>query len=70
VQHFDALKQDINSSLPMQFQALVQQINGEMQGKHVEGTPTTHNLSSTLGQATTGVLANASQPNSMVNLNL
>jgi hypothetical protein len=34
---FDALKQDLSSSLPRQVRALVQQINGEVQGKWVEG---------------------------------
>jgi hypothetical protein len=33
---FDALKQDLSSSLPMVVRVVVQQINGEAQGKHVE----------------------------------
>jgi hypothetical protein len=33
---FDMLKQDLSSSLPRQFRAVVQLINGEVQGKRME----------------------------------
>jgi hypothetical protein len=39
----DAFKQNFNANLPRQVQAMVQQINGEVQGKHTEGVPVTPN---------------------------
>jgi hypothetical protein len=36
---FDVLKQDLSSSLPRHVRAIVQQINGEAQGKRHDGSP-------------------------------
>jgi hypothetical protein len=66
----DSFKQDMNHSLLRQVRVLVQQINGVAQGKRVEGSPTTLNLGGTSNQGNQAALANVSQPNPRVNLNL
>jgi hypothetical protein len=40
----DSFKQDLNSSLPRQVRAVVQQIHREAQGKQLEGSPNMFNL--------------------------
>jgi hypothetical protein len=45
----DEIKQDISSNLPRQVRALVQQINGEAQGKCVERSTATPSLDHQLG---------------------
>jgi hypothetical protein len=67
---FDALKQDLNSSLSRQVRALVQQINGESQAKRVEETHMNPNLNQPSSQGNSGMLANVNQPSSGFNLNL
>jgi hypothetical protein len=67
---FDASKQDLSSSLPRQFGPLVQQINGETQGKWVEAPPMTPGPGATASQGNHGMLANVSQPGQGSNLNL
>jgi hypothetical protein len=66
----DSFKQDMNSSLPRQVRALVQQIQGETQGKRVEGSPSTFNTGGISSQGNQWTLANVSQPNPGVHLNL
>jgi hypothetical protein len=65
-----AFKQDLNSGLPRQVQALVQQINGETQGKCVEESPATPSDSTASSQNNSRLLANVSQPGTWGNLNL
>jgi hypothetical protein len=48
----DAFKQDLNNNLPRQVRAMVQQINGESQGKCTEGFMVTPNQGSTSIQGT------------------
>jgi hypothetical protein len=67
---FDALKQDLSSSLPRQVGAIVQQINGEAQGKRMEGYPTIPNSNPTTSTGVSGMMINDSQPNSSDNHNL
>jgi hypothetical protein len=66
----DALRQDLNGSLPRQVRSMVQQINGETQGKHVEVLPTTPNPNNDASQVNTSTLANLNQPGTEGNLNL
>jgi hypothetical protein len=67
---FDALKQDLNSSLPRQIRVVVQQVNEEAQGKQMDVSPATPNLGAAVGRATTGVLANINQSGMGGDLNL
>jgi hypothetical protein len=67
---FDTFKQDLNRSLPRKARALVQQINGEVQGKRVEGTIVTPNLSTVTRQGSQETLVNVSQPNHGGSMNL
>jgi hypothetical protein len=55
---FDSFKQDMNSNLPRQVRALVQQIQGEAQGKRLEGSPNAGNPWGKSSQANQDVLAN------------
>jgi hypothetical protein len=52
----DAFKQDFNSNLPTQVRAMVQQINGESQGKRTDGFPVALNQGSASNQVRQGVL--------------
>jgi hypothetical protein len=52
----DAFKQDFNSNLPRQVRAMVQQINGESQGKRMDGFPVALNQGSASNQVRQGVL--------------
>jgi hypothetical protein len=52
----DAFKQDFNSNLPRQVRAMVQQINGESQGKRTDGFPVALNQGSASNQVRQGVL--------------
>jgi hypothetical protein len=61
---FDALKQDLSSSLPRQVRTIVQQINGEVQEKRAEGSPTILNPGHTANSSNLGTLANVNQPSS------
>jgi hypothetical protein len=54
----DSFKQDMDSSLPRQVWALVQQIQGEVQGKRVEESPNACNPGGTSNQGNQGALAN------------
>jgi hypothetical protein len=55
---FDSFKQDMNSNLPRQVRALVQQIQGEAQGKRLEGSPNAGNPWGKSSQANQDMLAN------------
>jgi hypothetical protein len=66
----DTFKQDLNSNLPRQVRTLIQQINGEAQGKRIKGSPMNGNSGTSDGQANKGVLANVTPPNARINLNL
>jgi hypothetical protein len=57
---FDVLKQDLSSSLPRQVRAVVQLIYGEVQGKHMEGSPGTLNPSPTINPGGSGMMINVS----------
>jgi hypothetical protein len=59
---FDSLKQELNASLPRQVRALVQQINDEVQGKWVEGSPAAPSPSTPASHGNQGTLANVNQP--------
>jgi hypothetical protein len=67
---FDALKQDLSSSLPRQVITIVQQISGEVHGKRVEGSPMILNSTHTANPSSSGTLANVSQPSNGGNPNL
>jgi hypothetical protein len=66
----DSFKQDLNSNLPRQVTALVQQINGETQGKRVEASAAAPGPSTPANQGGQGVLANTNQPSQGNNLNV
>jgi hypothetical protein len=59
---FDTLRQDLNTSLPRQVRAMVQQVNYETQSKLLEGSPMIPNPSNATGQVNTNTLANVVQP--------
>jgi hypothetical protein len=67
---FDALKQDLSSSLPRQVRAVVQQINGEAQGKRVEASSAVPNPSPNASTGVSGMMINVGQPSSSGNPNL
>jgi hypothetical protein len=56
----DAFKQDFNSNLPRQVSTLVQQINGEVQGKRLEGSAAMHSSGVTAGLGSQGTIINVS----------
>jgi hypothetical protein len=56
----DAFKHDLESSLPRQVWTLVQQINGEVQGKRVEASSAIPSPGLTVGQGNQGILVNVS----------
>jgi hypothetical protein len=66
---FDALKQDLSSSLAMQVRAVVQQIHGEAHGKHVEASSVVPNPSPNAITGVWGMMINVSQPSSSSNPN-
>jgi hypothetical protein len=68
----DTFKTDLNNNLPRQVRSVVQQIQGEDQGKWLEGSPSTPHPGGggTSSQANHGALANVSQTNPGVNLSL
>jgi activator of HSP90 ATPase len=66
---FDALKQDLSSSLPRQVRAMVQQISREAQGKRVEGSSMIPNPGHTANPGNSGMLINISQPDDGSSLN-
>jgi hypothetical protein len=55
-------KQDLNGNLLRQVRAVVQQIHGKSQGKRVEGSAATPNMSTAVGQGNHGAMINVSQP--------
>jgi hypothetical protein len=57
---FDALKQDLSSNMPRQVRAIVQQINREVQGKRMEGSPGTLNPSPTVNSGGSSMMINVS----------
>jgi hypothetical protein len=67
---FDVLKQDLSSSLPRQVRAIVQQINGEAQGKRHEGSAVILNHNPTANPGNSGAMINVSRPSSSGNPNL
>jgi hypothetical protein len=66
----DTFKQDFNSNLPRQVSTLVQQINGEVQGKWLEGSAAMHSSGMMASQGSQGTIINVSQPNQGMSLNL
>jgi hypothetical protein len=55
---FDALRKDLNGSLLRQVRAMVQQVNGETQGKWLEESPMIPNPNNATGQVNTSTLVN------------
>jgi hypothetical protein len=66
----DTFKQDMHNTLPRQVRAIVQQVNGEAQGKHVEGSPIAPGASTTTAHVNPEMLTTFGQANTGVNLNL
>jgi hypothetical protein len=66
----DSFKQDMNSNLPRQVRALVQQVHGAAHGKCIKGSPNAFSMRGSPRQGNQGTLANVSQPNLGTNLNL
>jgi hypothetical protein len=69
----ETFKTDLNNCFPRQVRLVVQQIQGEGQGKRLVESPSTPHPGgggSTSNQGNQGVLANVGQPNPRVNLNL
>jgi hypothetical protein len=66
----DTFKTDLINSLTRQVRSVVQQIQGEAQGKHPEGSPSTPHPGGRACQGNQGILSNMGQPNPGANLNL
>jgi hypothetical protein len=66
----ETFKTDLNNSLPRQVRSVIQQIQGEAQGKWPEGSPSTPHPGGTASEGNQGVLANMGQRNMGADLNL